>query len=964
MRREPEKKDYRFLIVISALLVLSVALTYFLERFSSTYVPEPAQLPEEAEIIKTDDLIISEVLVNNGGVYISEDGLCCDFVEIYNGGSETLNLQGYGLSDRDYRVKWAFPDVDIEAGGYLVVNLTGKEQSGLNASFKLASKGSEELVLVNRKGKVIDALKIPALGKNQSLIRSNSGWVMTDSPTPGFENSESGLEGYRASLIGTEGTDIVLNELLCKNSGNYRNEFGRFDGFIELMNVSDGYVSMSDYYISNDISSPFKMRLPDYILAPGEIYFMYTGDNSYSPSRYTGFSFQNRTGSVFISSNGKIVSKVDYENLPNGSAYVRYEDGTYYMSSTVSPGYANTAEDTDRFQKEYMPVHTGLLINEVMTSNNAYLPQNGYKFYDWIELFNNSSESVDLSGYCLTTDISDPGCYALPGEVLEPGEYIVIMCSGNTALSNDRYHHAGFKLGNSESVFLTKDGKVEDFVYTCGIPLGSSYSRGKQYGWLYTSKPTPGSANGDGIRMISPSPVIETEAGIYDGVSSVSVSISGSGNIYYTTDGSDPTAYSRRYTGPIDIYRTTVIKAVSVLSGAAVSSPVCSSYILNDPHRMPVISVSLNPWEYNTLYDNFYSNDLVYKANFELFEDGGGVSSPCGINISGKSGTIYTKKSYGIKFEGEYGAKNLDYRFFDNLDCSSFDNIVLRGGSNAEMSLPWKDEFASALADEYLLTRKFKTCALYINGNYKGIFNAREKITPNMIANNYNVDKSLVNISRWENTLEYGENVWKDVKAWSASHNLSSDENYYEFCRMIDVEELCDLWIFQMYMNNPDIYNIRVFSHPDIDDGRCKFIFFDLDLGFYGPAGNYLSTMTFNPSGYAEDLGGHKYDVSVNLNLLRNERFRRLFLERLSYHLHNSLSTENALALFDYFTELYAPEIARDLYINGYSTDWYYSNINEFRWLIVNRSWTLMSYAQSFFGLSNSEMKEIFGDLW
>jgi hypothetical protein len=120
----------------------------------------------------------------------------------------------------------------------------------------------------------------------------------------------------------------------------------------------------------------------------------------------------------------------------------------------------------------------------------------------------------------------------------------------------------------------------------------------------------------------------------------------------------------------------------------------------------------------------------------------------------------------------------------------------------------------------------------------------------------------------------------------------------------------------------------------------------------------------FNPSGYAEDLSGHQYDISVNLNLLRNQKFRQLFLERLSYHLHNSLSTDNTIALFDYYTNLYAPEITRDLNINGYSTDWYNSNIYEFRYIIANRTWTLMSYAQYFFGLSSAEMSSIFGDLY
>ena len=958
------EKDNRFLLVLILLLAVAVLMAAYFQHVSDSYVPSPAELPDEGGLETADSLIISEVLTNNGGTYISEDGLCCDYVEIYNGSPKTIALFGYGLSDRTDRTKWAFPDVELKSGEYLLINLTGDDRQGLNANFKLSSKGGEDLILVNNKGKVIDALVTRALGKNQSMVRSERDWEISDLPTPGFENSLKGLESYRNSLKSSEGSSLAVNELLCKNSGNFVNEYGRFDGYIEVMNTSDGYIKLSDYYLSNDISIPFKLKLPEYILSPGEIYMLYTGDNSYAPDRFTGFSFQNRTGSVFISNNGKIVSQIDYENLPNGSAYIRYEDGSYYVSSALSPGHENSAEGTDMFQKEYMPLTQGLKISEVMSSNSSYLPQNGYQFYDWIELFNNSSEAVDLSGYCLTTSISEPRMYTLPAETLGPGEYCIIMCSGNTELSNDSYHHANFRIGSSESIFLTKNDKVEDSVYCFGIPLGYSYSRGKQYGWMYTSKPTPGTANSEGARAISPSPVIETESGIYNGVSSVEVSISGPGNIYYTTDGSEPTRYSKRYTGPIKVGYTTVIKAAAMLGSAALSAPVCSSYIINDPHSMPVVSISLDPWEYEVLYENYYNNDLIYKADFELFEKDRAVHSTCGINISGKSGTIYTKKNYGLKFEGEFGAKSLDYKLFDDLDCSSFDSIVLRGGSNAEMSLPWKDEFASALADEYLLTRKFKTCALYINGNYKGIFNAREKVTPTMIADNYNVDKSLVNISRWEDTLEYGTNVWKEVKTWAAAHNLSSDENYYEFCRKVDVEELCDLWIFQMYMNNPDLYNIRVFSHPDIDDGRCKFIFFDLDLGFYGPSGNYLASMAFNPSGYAEDLSGHSYDIRINNNLLRNAKFRQLFLERLSYHLHNSLSTENALSLFDYFTDLYAPEIERDLYLNGYSTEWYYSNIDEFRWIITNRIWTLMEYAREFFGLSNAEMKDIFGDLW
>ena len=964
MQKEYETKDHKFLVVLVTLLILTLCLGIYLEKISVEMMDDSSLLPETAEEIRGAGIIISEVLTNNGGVYISGDGLCRDFVELYNSESKAVSLFGYGLSDRTDRVKWAFPDMEIGPGEYIVVNLTGKSMDGLNADFKLSSTGGEQLILVNSKGKVIDAVKLQAMGKNQSIIRKGSGWEITSSPTPGYENSEEGLAAYRSGLIGTETSDITVNEFLCKNEGNYINEHGRSDGYIEFINSSDHIIALSDYYLSDDLSVPFKFRLPGTYLAPGEIALLYCGDNSFAPEEYTGFGLQNKTGSIFISKDGKIISRIDYENVPNGCAYIMGDNGSYFISNSLSPGYPNDSKGVEDFQRASMKTPKGFIISEVMSSNSSVLPQNGYQFYDWIELYNNTGSSLSLADYTVTTDISDPYMYTLQDVTIDPGAYYILMCSGDPALSNDSYVHSNFKIGNAESIYLLKNGVVQDSVFVFGIPSEYSYSRARDFGWEYTSRPTPGSANGTGYRTISPAPQIELPSGIYEDVSSLSVAISGQGKIYYTTDGSDPTSRSKLYTGPINVWSTTVIKAAAILEGSMISANACSSFIVNDPHKMPVVSLSLDPWDYYVLYENYYTDGLVYQGNFELFDDNGSVSCPCGINISGKSGKIYTKKNYGLKFEGEYGAKSLDYKIFDNLDCSSFDSIVLRGGSNAEMSLPWKDEFASRLAQDCLLTRMSKTCALYINGDYKGIFNIREKINPGMLAAHCNVDKSKFSIENWSRGVEAGENVWSQALDWGLTHDLSSDENYYAFCKMVDVEDLCDLWIFQMYMNNPDIYNIRVYSHPDVDDGRCKFIFFDLDLAFYGPSGNYLSSIPFNYSGYAEDLSGHSYDMRINLKLLQNSRFRHLFLERLSYHLHNSLSTENTLALFDYYTSLYAPEIDRDLYTNGYSTEWYYSNIDEFRWIIANRTWTLMSYAQSYFGLSSAEMSEVFGDLW
>jgi hypothetical protein len=103
--------------------------------------------------------VISEFMASNSATLLDEDGDSSDWVEIFNSGTSTINLDGYSLTDDATNTnKWEFPAVQLESGGYLTVFASNKNrtdpESELHTNFRLSS-GGEYLGLVAPDGTVM-----------------------------------------------------------------------------------------------------------------------------------------------------------------------------------------------------------------------------------------------------------------------------------------------------------------------------------------------------------------------------------------------------------------------------------------------------------------------------------------------------------------------------------------------------------------------------------------------------------------------------------------------------------------------------------------------------------------------------------------------------------------------------------------------------------------------------------------
>lgn len=111
------------------------------------------------DLFADSPLVISEFLADGNRSFADEDGEFPDWIEIFNIGNQTINLNGWHLSNDPANLEqWTFPSINLAVGKYLVVFASGKNRSNpgapLHTNFRLATEG-EYLALVQPDGKTV-----------------------------------------------------------------------------------------------------------------------------------------------------------------------------------------------------------------------------------------------------------------------------------------------------------------------------------------------------------------------------------------------------------------------------------------------------------------------------------------------------------------------------------------------------------------------------------------------------------------------------------------------------------------------------------------------------------------------------------------------------------------------------------------------------------------------------------------
>ena len=663
---------------------------------------------------------------------------------------------------------------------------------------------------------------------------------------------------------------LVISEVMAANGATIADEDGSFPDWVEVQNLGGEPVKLVGLTLR---CSGKAWTLPDEELAAGEYTVFFCSEEK------TGFGI-SREGEMLslCSARGTEIDALQLPALERDTAWTREADVTLWPT----PGYENTPAGYEEFQQTRTA--DGLAIGETI----VYAPDG-----DWMELCNNGEEPVQLADYFLSDKGSERLLGKLPEKELGAGERYTV------ALED-----LGFSLNAlRDELYLSKaDGTLVDYVSLHSVPIGGSVGRMTgEGGFFYFAVPSPGKENEEGFRRVSARPESTEPDGVFADVDDVTVTLSAPGEIRYTTDGSCPTAESELYTEPIVLTQTGVVRAISIEKDALPSRALTCSYILNEGHTLPVVSMVCEPWEINT-YRGIYKQptlDRETSGAVEFFDGDQRFAADCGIKLHGATSRLYMeKKSFKLSFRNRYGG-DLHYDLFDN-GVDVFSSILLRSPQEPGGSSLIRDSLLHELAAEAfpsLPVQDSRYAVVYINGQYWGVYSIREAHSAAHFANHNGLDESQV-VHKKGNWPE--ESGFENYYRMAVKNYYMDDETYRQVTEHVDIDSVIGWTIIQAFCGNTDGHCDNMRFYYSYADDKVYYALVDLDHGLE----SYL--------GFSSPFGfGYRYNALAEW-LLRNETDRKEFFRQLEAALEGPLDLDYVIERIDEMAAELRPEMERD----------------------------------------------------
>ena len=635
-----------------------------------------------------------------------------------------------------------------------------------------------------------------------------------------------------------------------------------------------------------------------------------------------------------------------------------------------------------------------LVINEIMVHNVDVYLDPSYNFGPWVELYNAADVTLTLGGLYVTDDPAN----LTKNKLIE--DYGVVPANGYAILNFDHFEvwkKASYRQINDDlnakgGTIILSDGKTilaqQDYPEAISRMSWARKSLDSD-DWGYTGEPTPGESNATSKFATEQlaAPVVDIPSKLFDLPFNIQVTIPAGTTLLYTTDGTAPTLTNgyESTDGKIYVDYSGCYRFRLFQNGKLPSQVVTRSYIKKENDEpFPIISLVTdwdNIWgDYGVFLKSSYGRpgngqsescnwnmDWDRPVHFDYITTEGEcvVSQECDLSMCGGWSRAFNPHAFKLKAKKTYDMQNsFDYQFFENKSFLKHKTLQIRNGGN-DTGCRIKDGAIQGIIERsgiYAECQSWKPVHVYINGWEYAVLNMREPNNKDYAYSNYGIDSDLMDqfeISPDSGYVQMRGTEESFLQWYELAKNAADEDTYEQICKLVDIDNYINYMAIELYIGNWDWPQNNVKGFRSLEDGKFRFVIFDLDgaLSSNAPLNDFFSKENYtfdNLHGYNyatnESIEGTRLKkeikfVTIFKNMIQNEEFFKKFIDAYCLVAGSVFTPE---LTYEVVMDR-ANELSQGDYVNPWSTA---SNVY---YNLSGRQTGLINHLQSYFKLNSGD---------
>jgi hypothetical protein len=752
---------------------------------------------------------------------------------------------------------------------------------------------------------------------------------------------------------------------MASNATTIADQDGDFSDWIELHNRGDQPIPLHGFGLSDNYNNPYKWVFPNITIQPGEYLLVWASGKDRSPQNgelHTNYSIAASGEEIILTTpDGIRLDELEPIYIPTDVSIGRPGPSANTNKAYSTTNNTNATNSTNPLEWHFFDNPTPGAENgsdgylNILTPPQFSVPPGFYGGEVYLQVFH-----TDPGVTLWVNSWSDPTAFTNGG--------------GDTLATDQRF----ISVGSSTATLHLQPDTSNDInqrlaaIRTNPIQTGPAY--GRNFGW---SKPKELLPRAHTVQVTATKPGALPST-ISTGTYFINIPLA-----------SPPPAQTSDYEGH-------PLSASEVLD--PYGRPPAGVEVQKKQQHVPVISINIKEEDFFSDSTGIYVPGDVYNENgygsqhwgqpwanyhqsgtewervvsMEVFE---GVErvlhQDLGVRIHGGGSRALPMKSLRLYARNAYGESTMAYDFFGDARYNAYKRLLLRNSGQDFFSrgVMFRDGFMQLMVSGLRVeTMAYRPSIVYLNGEYWGIHNIRERYDHHYFERKYGIAEGEFDLLDYVGTAEYGNGAaYAEIRDYLVEADMR-DSTAYDFAsERIDLGNVIDYQASQMFIGNNDwpANNAKFWRYAGVAtdafgprDGRFRWLLYDTDFGFngsptYGVTHNMLK---FATDSTATGWPNAAWSSVIMRRLLENDQFREQFIVRSADLLNSVYASEYTLGMLNDMAGVVEPLIGDHVsrWNHVSNTNLWRNNVNLMRTFAAQRPGYVWGHYVDYFNLPNT----------